>query len=202
MRFLFRLLYREIAWSYDLVSKIVSLGHWREWQRVTMRYTHGPRLLELAFGTGNLLLDWYEAGVTPVGIDLSPQMVRIAARKLRVRGRPLALVQGRAQLLPFANETFDGIVSTFPAEFIWQRSLLPEVERVLRSGGRFVVVMGVFMTGRDLLSRFIEWLYTITGQRSPLPAIEGLIHPDGFSLRWEHVSGDDWLAVVLVGEKV
>jgi len=201
LRLGFRLLYREMAWSYDLVSRVVSLGHWRDWQRSAMRYTRGPRVLDLACGTGNLLLDWHAAGVTPVGVDLSPHMARIAARKLRTRGLPLTLARGRAQALPFADETFDGVVSTFPAEFILHRATVEEVVRVLRPGGRFVVVVNARLTGRDAWSRLLEWVYDITGQRPPLPPVDELALPAGLSLRWDEVPGHGWAAMVLVGEK-
>jgi len=201
LRLGFRLLYREMAWSYDLVSRIVSLGHWRDWQRAVVRYARGPRLLDLAFGTGNLLLDWHAAGIRPVGVDLSPQMARIAARKLRAQGLLLALAQGRAQTLPFADATFDSVVSTFPAGFILEQATAEEVARVLRPGGRFVVVVNACLTGRDLPSRFLEWLYTLTGQRPHLPAVEELTLPDRFAARWERVVGEGWVATVLVGEK-
>jgi ubiquinone/menaquinone biosynthesis C-methylase UbiE len=190
-----------MAGGYDLVSRIVSLGHWRDWQRAAMRYAHGPRLLDLAFGTGNLLLDWHAAGLRPVGIDLSPQMARIAARKLRAQGLPLTLARARAQALPFADATFDSVVSTFPAEFILERATVDEVARVLRPGGRFVVLVNACLTGRDLPSRFLEWLYTLTGQRPPLPPAEELALPDGLLARWERVVGDGWVATVLVGGK-
>ncbi len=201
LRLGFRLLYRELAWSYDLVSWIASLGHWRDWQRAAMRYVRGPCVLDLACGTGGLLPDWHAAGMMPVGVDLSPQMARLAGRKLRARGLPLTLARGRAQALPFADGTFDGVVSTFPAEFIVERETLEEASRVLRPGGRFVVVLGGSLTGRDLLSRLIEWIYLITGQRPPLPSAEVLPSFDELSLRWEKVPGDGWVAMVLVGEK-
>jgi len=201
LRLGFRLLYRDMAWSYDLVSRVVSLGQWRDWQRVAMRYARGPRVLDLACGTGSLLLDWHAAGVRPVGVDLSPHMARIAARKLRARGLPLALARGRAQALPFADETFDSVVSTFPAEFILERGMVGEAARVLRPGGCFVVVVNARLTGRDLSSRFLEWLYAITGQRPPLPPVEELSLPAGLSLRWEEVPGDGWVAAVCIGEK-
>jgi ubiquinone/menaquinone biosynthesis C-methylase UbiE len=199
LRLAFRMLYREMAWSYDLVSRVVSLGHWRDWQRVAMRCARGPRLLDLACGTGNLLLDWHAAGMAPVGVDLSPQMTRLAAHKLRAQGLPLKLARGRAQALPFADATFDSVVSTFPAEFIRERATVEEVIRVLRPGGRFVVVVNACLTGRDPLSRFLEWLYRITGQRPSLPPVKDLALPAGLELRWEDVPGDGWVAMVMVG---
>ncbi len=202
LRLGFRLLYRQMAWSYDLVSWIVSLGHWRDWQRVAMRYARGPRLLDLAFGTGNLMPDWHAVGVTPVGIDLSPQMVHITARKLRARGLPLALARGRAQALPFAEATFDSVISTFPAEFIIEQATVAEVARVLRPGGRLVVVINARLTKRDPFSRLWEWLYAITEQRPPWPPQEIIALPGRLSVQWKEVQGDGWVAMVLVGEKV
>ncbi len=201
LRLAFRLLYREMAWSYDLVSHIFSRGHWRDCQRVALRYARGSQVLELAFGTGNLLLDWHAAGIRPWGVDLSPQMVRLAAGKLRARRLPLRLARARAQALPFASAAFDSVVSTFPAEFIMEQVTMAEVMRVLRPGGRWVVVVGVSLTGRDLLSRFLEGLYAVTGQRPTLPPVEKLALPAGFTARWERAPGEGWVAVVLVGEK-
>ena len=54
LRIGFHLLYNELAWSYDLVSWAVSLGQWRTWGRASLRYLLGPRVLEVAFGTGDI----------------------------------------------------------------------------------------------------------------------------------------------------
>lgn len=202
LRLGFRLLYHQLAWSYDMVSWSVSLGHWRNWQRAAMRYARCPLVLDLAFGTGNLLLDCCAAGMTPVGIDLSSQMARIARRKLCSRGLPLRLVRGRAQTLPFADATFDSVISTFPAEFILERATVEEATRVLLPGGRLVIVVNACLTGRDPLSRFVEWLYAVTGQRPSLPSVEEMTLPRGLAVRWEEVLGDGWAAMVLVGEKL
>jgi len=201
LRLGFRLLYREMAWSYDWVSWIVSLGNWRDWQRVAMHYASGPRVLDLAFGTGNLLLDWHTTAITPVGVDLSLQMARIAAQKLRARALPLTLTQGRAQALPFANATFDSVVSTFHAEFILERATVEEAIRVLCPGGLFVVVVNARLTRHDLPGRCLEWLYTITGQRPSLPPVKELGLPDELSAQWEEKEGEGWETTVLVGRK-
>jgi len=168
----FHLLYNQFAWTYDAVSWLVSLGNWRRWQRAVIPYLAGERTLEMASGTGNLLIDLAEAGFRPCGLDLSPYMVRITRRKLRRRGLTVPLCRGRAQALPFADGVFDSVVSTFPAEFILQPTTLREVARVLRPGGRAVVIAEARLAGRGLLSRLIELLYTITGQRGPWPTMD------------------------------
>src|SRR5437868_2620777 len=85
LRFGFRLLYNEMAFTYDLVSWIVSLGEWRSWQRAALKHLNAPpgsRILEVAHGTANLQLDLRAQGYDSIGLDLSKYMGQIARRKL------------------------------------------------------------------------------------------------------------------------
>jgi ubiquinone/menaquinone biosynthesis C-methylase UbiE len=168
VRFGFRLLYNEMAFTYDGVSNIVSLGAWRCWGRAALKHLHvepGKRVLELAHGTGNLQLDLITAGYRTIGYDLSSYMGHIAKAKLRERGYPINLIRGKAQQLPFLDEAFAAVVSTFPTDFIFQAETLREVYRVLQTDGQFIIVPNGVLTGRSLSSTGIEWLYRITGQR-------------------------------------
>src|SRR5438477_6401574 len=72
LRFVFHHFYNTFAWTYDAVSAGISLGHWRGWTRAAIPYLRGARILEIAFGTGNLQLDLRAAGFTSFGADLSP----------------------------------------------------------------------------------------------------------------------------------
>jgi ubiquinone/menaquinone biosynthesis C-methylase UbiE len=161
----FHLLYNECAFLYDRVSVFVSFGSWRAWQRTALEYLPGPktgRVLELAHGTGNMQLDLRDGGYRSIGLDLSPYMGRITQRKLNNRAQ---LVQGKGQALPFADETFAAVLSTFPTPFIAEPSTLSEVRRVLKPGGTMVVVINGTLTGGSVGTRFLELLYRITGQR-------------------------------------
>jgi SAM-dependent methyltransferase len=166
----FQLLYRQMAWSYDLVSWLVSLGQWRAWQRTALPHVQGRRVLELAHGPGHLLSDLALAGCEVTGLDLSPQMGRIARRRLRRAGLAVPLVRGRGEALPFANGSFDTIVSTFPTPFILAGDTLQSLRRVLRPGGRVVIVPQATLSGRSLLARFTNWLFVITGQQASVPS--------------------------------
>ncbi|MBN1579644.1 MAG: methyltransferase domain-containing protein [Anaerolineae bacterium] len=201
IRLAFWILYNPLAWTYDWVSSIVSLGHWRDWQRAALSELRGERVLDLAFGTGNMLLDLPAAGFDPVGLDLSPAMVRIAKGKLARANGCVPLIRGRAQQLAFADGVFDTVLSTFPAPFILEPHTLSEVVRVLRPGGRLVVVAMGRLTGRDPWSRFLEWLYRITGQRFPLPDMTPLLTPLGltFDSLWKTVQ--DTQVLLLVAQK-
>lgn len=173
VRFGFRLLYNEFAWTYDLVSWTVSLGHWHKWQQAAIQHLlTGPkhRVLELAHGTANLQIDLARAGIYAFGLDISASMGRIARRKLARNDLEAQLVRGSAMKLPFARTCFTSVVSTFPTEFIVHEETLQEVHRVLESGGRLVVVPNGMLELANPIARFMEWLYQITGQRGPWPS--------------------------------
>jgi len=143
-----RKLYQEFAWTYDLVSWLVSFGRWAGWRRAVLPYLQGERILEIGFGTGELLLELTAKGYNVFGLDRSSKMHRITGRKLDRESVQLPRVLGEAQALPFASHSFDTVISTFPAEFIMAYTTLAEVSRLLslpkasmmQDGGRLVMV--------------------------------------------------------------
>jgi ubiquinone/menaquinone biosynthesis C-methylase UbiE len=174
----FRLLYNELAWLYDPVSWLVSLGLWRRWQRAGL--TDLPpegRVLEVAFGPGHLLAELARRGYRAVGLDLSTAMLRQARRRGRRQDLDVFLCRGRAEALPFASGAFDAVLLTFPTDFVYDLDWLANLARVLRGpeesggggGGRLVVVEQAKFTRRDPVARCLEWAYRVTGQRG-LPA--------------------------------
>ncbi len=207
VQFGFRLLYNEFAFTYDTVSKSVSLGAWRCWQRTALNHLNaerGARVLEIAYGTGDLQIDLHNAGYQALGHDLSPYMGRIASRKLRQHRLPVRLSRGMSQRLPYADAAFAAVVSTFPAEFILASETLREVYRVLQPDGRFVIVPNAVLTGGDALVGTIEWLYRITGQRgveTPQTAIEALFAPYGFAAEVLQEACPRSVATVIVARK-
>lgn len=170
VRFGFRLLYHEMAFTYDTVSYVVSLGQWRSWQRTALDFLPAPTagtILEIAHGTGNLQLDLHTAGYHSVAFDYSAQMGRIASAKTARNGITPPFVRGMAQQLPFADSSVAAIVTTFPTNFIVQPETLHEAYRILQSDGCLIAVLNGTLTGGGAIKSFIEWLYTITGQRDP-----------------------------------
>jgi len=117
LHFAYRQFYNRFAFTYDVVSAIVSRGEWREWTRAAIPFVRGKYVLEIAFGTGNLLLDLAAVGYTPVGVDLSPFMIDITRRKFRRRGMLASLVRAQVQCLPFPSGQFDSAIMTFPPGF-------------------------------------------------------------------------------------
>ena len=168
----FRLLYNEFAWTYDLVSWSVSLGEWRKWQAAGLPFVRGDRVLEIAHGPGHMLLALAKSGRQVTGVDLSPFMGRIAARRLRRAGRRPALVRGAAQALPFRTQAFETVYCTFPTYFIAERRTMEAIHRVLCGGGRYIIIPEGHLTGGGLVQGFISWLYKITGQRDDVFAVD------------------------------
>ena len=167
IQFGFRLLYHELAFTYDAVAWLVSLGQWQAWGRTALDRVRGPRVLEIGHGPGHLLIALARSGtLRPIGIDLSPQMIRMAQRNIRQAGVQVPQVQCRVQALPFRSGAFDSVVSTFPTDYIAAEATLREVQRVTNERGRVIVVFGAQLIGREPSKVLIEWLYRITGQRA------------------------------------
>ena len=201
VRLAFWVLYNPLAWGYDWVSTVVSVGHWREWQRAGLSRVRGKRVLELAFGTGDGLCDLHAAQHQVVGLDLSPSMVRITQHKLRRLGLSIPIVRGRAQQLPFADACFDAVVATFPAEFIVARPTLSEIGRVLKPGGQAVIVAMAELVPNTLWERFLVGLYRITGQYDPVPDLSALLEPLHLVPRIEQVLAGNAAVVLALLEK-
>lgn len=165
MRVFFDLLYHPFAFTYDLVAAVVSFGKWNDWVRSVIPLISGTRTLELGHGPGHLQLALTTRGVDSAAMDESAPMGRIAKRRL---GSSQKLARAITQKIPFASETFDTVISTFPSEYIFDPQTLTEAHRVLRSGGRFIVLPVAFPT-----SGFLKWLYKVTGE-SPAALDENL----------------------------
>jgi len=205
----FRLLYNEMAWTYDGVSWLVSRGWWHAWQKAAIPYLNGHRILELAHGPGHMLLALEAAGYHVTGLDLSPAMGRMAAQRVGRAESPAGLVRGRTQNLPFASAVFDAVLATFPTEFLAEEATIRAVYRVLRAGGRLVVVPQARLTGGGINS-LVEWLYATTGQR-PQELGDGrddfwqVIHERfgaaGFEITLETVQLETSEVIVIVAEK-
>ncbi len=167
MNFIFYLLYYPLAFTYDLVATVVSVGQWWDWQAQALNYVTeeaGP-VLEVGHGTGHLLAKLQKRGNHPIGIDLSPNMGRLARRWLRKEQvTSVPLTQGSVMTLPFTSATFPTIVSTFPTSYIIEPETLAEFQRVLHPNGKVVIVPNATLDPNGMLPNFMRWLFRITGQ--------------------------------------
>jgi ubiquinone/menaquinone biosynthesis C-methylase UbiE len=142
-KWLFETLYKN-RYLYRFASTVPFAGQWRIWQRLVIPRIYGKDVLELGSGLGDLQADMLEAGYTCQAVEHSPEMVSAARATLKRRkiGKEEQIMQGFAQHLPFDAASFDTVVSTFPSEYIYDPATISEVVRVLRPGGRLIVIEG------------------------------------------------------------
>lgn len=141
-------MFDQIARRYDFVNRVISLGLDKGWRRRTVKALQlgeRPRVLDVATGTGDLAIDIARAcaGADVVGLDPSPNMLAIAARKLARRGLSdrVSLVQGDARALPHTDCEFDAATIAFGIRNVPDRlAALREMARVVRPGGRIAVL--------------------------------------------------------------
>jgi len=114
----------------------VQFGGGREW--VCARAT--GCVLEVAVGTRRNF-DFYPAGVTTTGVELSPAMLAIARQHAAELGLDVDLREADAQRLPFDDDSFDTAVCTLSlCEIPDPAAAIAEMKRVLRPGGRLLLL--------------------------------------------------------------
>lgn len=126
---------------FDRLFLPAMAGPWAVRVADAARLGPGDRVLDVACGTGAVATEALRR-VGPegqvAGLDLSPDMLAVARRKLP----GLDLRQGRAEELPFDDEAFDAVTCQFGLMFFEDRdAALRQIRRVLRPGGRLSVAV-------------------------------------------------------------
>ena len=163
-----------IAGRYDLTNRVISCGVDLYWRKVAVRtfadLPPGGRVLDLACGTCDLSLDLLKArpDARVTGVDLSRAMLVLARPKI---GRaPFPLVNAPAEALPFGDGVFDGAMIGFGIRNVPDfRAGLDELRRVLRPGGRLVVLEFSTPPSRLLWRAYNFYFFNV------LPRIGGLL---------------------------
>jgi ubiquinone/menaquinone biosynthesis C-methylase UbiE len=134
----------------DFGHSIRTAGERAAWDRILDLVLAGRRALEaldVGCGTGFLTFELATRGQRVTGVDFAPAMLAEARRKALARGAVVTFEEADAERLPFVPASFDLVVSR---HLLWTLSqpeaALDEWIRVLRPGGRLVVVDGQFDT--------------------------------------------------------
>lgn len=151
--------YDEFADRYESVMSPFERWFLNRLRQRTFNYLpRNGKILELGAGTGSNFV-FYREGDSVAAIEPSAEMIKLAARKPRLSG--LQLVQGRAEQLPFGENSFDAAVSTLvmcSVESI-DCSFL-ELRRIVKPGGTIVLLDHVRPDG--LLGPVFDILNTVT----------------------------------------
>ena len=147
-----------VARRYDLLNDLLSLGRTKAWRKVATAIIApkpGMRILDIAAGTGSSSRPFADAGAEVISLDFSKGMLD-AGRK---RHPDLTFVQGDALALTFKENEFDVTTISFGLRNTSDPSkALQESLRVLKSGGRMVVVEFSQPTNRIFRTIYLRYL--------------------------------------------
>lgn len=101
----------------------------------------GLDVLDVATGTGNVAVRAAASGASVVGLDITPELLDIARQRADALGVTVEWLEGDAEQLPFAADSFDRVLSTFGVQFAPRHlRVADELVRVLRPGGLLVMI--------------------------------------------------------------
>ncbi len=158
--------YNKIAKVYDILAEH-SEAPVREAGLEMLNARPGQKVLEIGFGTGHSLIELAKH-VGPsgkvYGIDISEKMVEISRDRAQHEGleNRIELACGDALYLPYESETIDRIFISFTLELFDTPDIilvLSECKRVLKSGGRIVVVGMSRVKSQGLITEVFEWTH-------------------------------------------
>jgi len=157
-----RKMFGAIAARYDFLNHALSATIDRRWRKACVReigkrISHSsPGILDIGCGTADLALAFSKLGPV-IGCDFCRPMLNIAARKVRESSKQfrVSLLEADALALPFADASFDVVVSAFVLRNLADIDLgFREMRRVLRKGG----ALGVLEFGMPK-TPLLAWLY-------------------------------------------
>ena len=128
----------------------------------------GHRVLDVGCGTGALAISLKRAapGATVIGLDPDRAILAIAARKSNEVGLAIHFDQALASALPYADGSFDRVVSTLAFHHLSRnakRVALTEIRRVLRPPGELHLLD--FGPPSNGLMATISWLVSFFEDR-------------------------------------
>jgi demethylmenaquinone methyltransferase/2-methoxy-6-polyprenyl-1,4-benzoquinol methylase len=170
-----RRMFDAISGRYDLLNRLLSLGvdvWWRRRAVAELRNIAPKNILDVATGTGDFALEALRLKPEKiVGIDISEGMLAIGRKK--TAGKPIEMLTGDSESLPFADGGFDAVTVGFGVRnFENLERGLSEMARVLRDGGRAVVLEPSAPTAFPLKQLFHGYFHVV------LPRIGKLVSRD------------------------
>lgn len=123
----------------------------------------GMKVLDVACGTGNLSLPAARAGAEVTGVDIAPNLIEQARENAKREGLDIKFDEGDAEALPYADASFDAVITMFGAMFAPRPDVVAaELKRVCRPGG--VIAMASWTP-----AGFIGQMFKTTAKHVPLP---------------------------------
>src|ERR1700728_3781011 len=137
-----RTLFDGLPPRYDRLAEVLSLGQNRRWRRAMVDpvAAAGPAsVLDVATGPAGVALQLSQrTAATVTALDLTPQMLRVAAANVERSGsvNRIHLLAGRGEQLPFPDDTFDALTFTYLLRYVADpAATVRELARVVKPGG-------------------------------------------------------------------
>ncbi|MCH2392839.1 MAG: ubiquinone/menaquinone biosynthesis methyltransferase, partial [Nitrospinales bacterium] len=163
--------------------------YWRQRAIDLLDPIGNERILDVATGTGDMVIEVAKRNLSVqiFGIDFSQRMLDLGRIKIARNGynQAVSLQIGSGECLPFADESFDGVICAFGIRNFADVQLgLREFFRVLKPGGR-VVVLEFSIPQNQFLKTAYEWYFNLI-----LPKIGNIIsgHSNAYSYLPESVA--------------
>jgi demethylmenaquinone methyltransferase/2-methoxy-6-polyprenyl-1,4-benzoquinol methylase len=197
-------MFDNIAPTYDKLNHLFSLSIDKMWRRRVVRLVRRlrpQRILDLATGTGDLAIAMAKriGKANIMGVDLSENMLAVAAEKIRRQGLDdhIVLYQGDAENLDISDGVLDVVTVAFGVRNFGNIEVgLQEIMRTLNSGGHIVILE--FSTPRNPIVRYFYRLYS----NHVMKPVGGLISHDRKAYDYlpdsieEFPSPDDFMALM------
>lgn len=175
-------MFARIARTYDLMNRIMSVGQDQRWRRMLLDLADLPprgRLLDVGTGTGDIAYAARQRlpGIQAVGVDFTYEMM--AAGRSKDAHGPMAFAQADTFALPFADASFDAVVSGFLVRNVVDRvAALAEQARVTKPGGRVLVLETTPPSNTPLGPLFQLYFFRV------VPLLGGLVSGDMEAYRY------------------
>lgn len=133
--------YHFLTPLYDAFTRFFLRNVFRKITEI-IRPTTSMRILDLGCGPGNLIIALKNSAPEAEiqGLDLDPEMLEIARRKLARAEVQAKLTEASATEIPFESSQFDVVVSTLMIHHLShedRQKMIREAHRVLKPGGKF-----------------------------------------------------------------
>ncbi len=133
---------RGVSWVFETLDKSDEAAT-RKFMIGLMDLKPGMTAIEVGAGTGKdsaLIIDQVRPGGTAVLSDLSPNMLRLAQKKLDTTDVNVHYFLGNGSYLPFPDDTFDALfhfggINTFSE----RKKAFDEMTRIVKPGGKVVI---------------------------------------------------------------
>lgn len=174
-------MFDDIAKTYDLANRILSMGVDKSWRRKACDLAYGfyeqdniEKIVDVACGTGDMMIDWQKASTRNdillkeiVGIDPSVGMMEVGKKKIP-NG---TFIEAGAQKLPLEDNSVDIISITYGIRNVVQRKeAWDEFYRVLKPNG-LVVILEFTKNKQESLTDHLTFFYL----NNMMPTIGGII---------------------------